>query len=117
MPLQYDQPRPIQKKDDNKQLIDNKKASENGLEVVQAKKLRVPATTDLSTLGLSISDSNNTDNIGRGYLFFKMSSTQQKLQSLFCVLEVLECILDTYEYTHVPFRIQTRVGESRRCSI
>ena len=76
-----------------------KKSQDNGLEL-PAKELRVPATTDLSTLeglGMSISDSNNTDNIGRGYLFLKMSCTQKKLQM--CVLEVLECILYTYMST------------------
>ena len=75
------------------------KPQDNGLELL-AKELRVPATTDLSTLeglGTSISDSNNTDNIGRGYLFLKMSCTQKKLQM--CVLEVLECILYTYMST------------------
>ena len=78
--------------------VENSKPLENGLEV--PKENRVPATTDLSTLeglGMSISDSNNTDNIGRGYLFLKMSCTQKKLQM--CVLEVLECILYTYMST------------------
>jgi len=44
--------------------VENSKPLENGLEV--PKENRVPATTDLSTLeglGMSISDSNNTDNI------------------------------------------------------
>ena len=107
--IQFEQPKSYQKEPENKNVsrengscsrsLENSKPLENGLEI-PAKELRVPATTDLSTLeglGMSISDSNNTDNIGRGYLFLKMSCTQRKLQM--CVLEVLECILYTYKST------------------
>lgn len=110
--IQFEQPKSYQKEPENKngslengsgescsRSLENSKPLENGLEI-PAKELRVPATTDLSTLeglGMSISDSNNTDNIGRGYLFLKMSCTQRKLQM--CVLEVLECILYTYKST------------------